>query len=213
VPHWIQRVIAGLALALASPVIAMLLVGAWISTRRSPVFRQVRVGLNGQEFFLHKIRTVAVDGPPVWPSEGTPARTRFGRFLRRYWLDEILQLWDVVRSKMNLVGPRPEMVQYANYFRKILPSYSERLCVRPGITGLAQISGYRNDTDLTERLRLDLAYIAKRTSSFDAYILLRTAQEIVTARAYRNVAHDERFAERVTRAVLGSPDDGAVEPT
>jgi lipopolysaccharide/colanic/teichoic acid biosynthesis glycosyltransferase len=146
-------------------------------------FRHVRVGLDGRPFVLHKIRTTPADfksGPQDWSDEEFPPRTLFGRWLRRYDVDELPQLWNVLRGEMSLVGPRPEMPAHAEAFGCRFPDYPQRLTVRPGLTGLAQVRGWRGNTSIHQRLRSDLEYIGGRGPGLYFTILSRTV--VVEAR-------------------------------
>ena len=140
-------------------------------------FRHVRLGRDGDRFTLYKIRTTPADfqpGPHDWSDEEFPPRTRFGRWLRRYDVDELPQLWNVLKGEMSLVGPRPEMPAHAEVFSRRLPQYGRRLLVRPGLTGLAQARGWRGDTSIHERLRSDLEYLGRRGPGMYFTILART---------------------------------------
>jgi len=140
-------------------------------------FRHVRLGRDGDRFTLYKIRTTPADfqpGPHDWSDEEFPPRTRFGRWLRRYDVDELPQLWNVLKGEMSLVGPRPEMPAHAEVFSRRFPQYGRRLEVRPGLTGLAQARGWRGDTSIHERLRSDLEYIGRRGPGMYFAILART---------------------------------------
>src|SRR5690349_11233096 len=144
----------------------------------SPVwFRHVRLGRDGGRFTLYKIRTTPADfepGPRDWSDEEFPPRTRFGSWLRRFDLDELPQLWNVLKGEMSLVGPRPEMPAHAEDFNWRFPQYARRLGVRPGLTGLAQVRGWRGDTSIQQRLGSDLEYIERRGAGMYWSILVRT---------------------------------------
>ena len=140
-------------------------------------FRHVRLGRDGNRFVLYKIRTTPADfqpGPNDWSDDEFPPRTRFGRWLRRYDVDELPQLWNVLKGEMSLVGPRPEMPAHAEVFAGRLPQYRRRLGVRPGLTGLAQVRGWRGDTSIQHRLGSDLEYIGRRGLGMYFSILERT---------------------------------------
>lgn len=140
-------------------------------------FRHVRLGRDGGRFTLYKIRTTPADfepGPRDWSDEEFPPRTRFGNWLRRFDLDELPQLWNVLKGEMSLVGPRPEMPAHAEVFSCRFPQYTRRLGVRPGLTGLAQVRGWRGDTSIQQRLHSDLEYIGRRGAGMYWSILART---------------------------------------
>jgi len=141
------------------------------------LFRQVRLGKAGEPFVLYKIRTTPASfqsAPTDWSDASYPPRTRFGQWLRRLDLDELPQLWNVLKGEMSLVGPRPEMPLHAERFSRALPEYPQRLAVRPGITGLAQVNGWRGDTSIRQRLACDLEYAGRRGPAIYFSILRRT---------------------------------------
>jgi len=165
----VQRAADLLLVTLTAPLWGSLfatLIGAKLLCDGRPVlFRHRRLGRGGQPFDLLKIRTTIpsyVARPEDWPDDRYPPRTRFGRLLRRVDLDELPQLWNVLAGDMSLVGPRPETDYHAFFFATALPDYVRRLAVRPGLTGLAQVEGWRGDTSIEERLRCDLEYIERR---------------------------------------------------
>jgi lipopolysaccharide/colanic/teichoic acid biosynthesis glycosyltransferase len=180
---------AGLVLlAPAMPFIALAI--AWDS--RGPIFyAQERVGRFGDAFKMYKFRTMAVDaesGGPVWSvGEEDPRMTRVGRFLRRTHLDELPQLFNVVKGDMSLVGPRPERPFFVRDLHTSIPRYDRRLLIKPGVTGLAQVH-YRCDQsldDVRRKLRFDLLYIKRMCLTLDARILAWTILVVVTGRGIR----------------------------
>jgi lipopolysaccharide/colanic/teichoic acid biosynthesis glycosyltransferase len=162
---------------------------AWVLVRltsRGPgIYSQLRVGLNGCVFRIYKLRTMrhnceAVTGP-CWSVKGDPRVTPLGRWLRRTHVDELPQLWNVIRGHMSLVGPRPERPEIVRSLDRAVAGYSRRLSVRPGLTGLAQIQ-LPADTSINSvrrKLALDLCYIARQGASLDLRILLGTALYLV----------------------------------
>jgi len=184
-PHsvWdsVQRVCDIALILLSLPVWAPLLLGMlavkMVLDGRPVLFRHVRLGKGGEPFVLYKIRTTPVDfeaGPGDWSSESYPPRTRFGSWLRRLDIDELPQLWNVLKGEMSLVGPRPEMPAHARRFSSALPEYPQRLTVRPGLTGLAQVRGWRGDTSIRHRLISDLEYASRRGAALYFHILAKT---------------------------------------
>ncbi len=171
-------VVGGLALVVAGP--AMLAIAAAIrTTSPGPVLlRQERMGLDGRAFTMLKFRTMRVDAEaetgPVWASPGDPRRTRLGAFLRSWSLDELPQLLNVLRGEMSLVGPRPERPVFVQDFRRRIPGYMLRHKVKAGMTGWAQVNGWRGNTSLEKRVEYDLYYIERWSLGFDAKILLKT---------------------------------------
>ena len=170
--------LGSLALAAAAP--AMLLIAAAIkATSPGPVlYHQDRMGIDGRRFRMLKFRTMSVDAEaatgPVWARPDDPRRTRLGAFLRRYSLDELPQLWNVLRGEMSLVGPRPERPSFVESFRRQIPGYMLRHHVKAGITGWAQINGWRGNTSIEKRIEYDLYYIERWSIAFDLKILVQT---------------------------------------
>lgn len=145
-----------------------------------PVFyRQERMGLDRRPFMVTKFRSMHVDAEretgPVWTRENDPRRTTVGTFLRRSNLDELPQLWNVLRGEMSLVGPRPERPFFVERFKKQVPQYMLRHKVKSGMTGWAQVNGWRGDTSIEKRIEYDLYYIENWSVSLDFKILWLTA--------------------------------------
>jgi len=142
------------------------------------LYRQERMGLDGQRFQMLKFRTMRVDAEretgPVWARPDDSRRTRLGTFLRRWSLDELPQLWNVLRGEMSLVGPRPERPSFVEEFRRRVPGYMLRHKMKAGITGWAQINGWRGQTSIEKRIEYDLYYIERWSLGFDLKILLLT---------------------------------------
>ena len=158
-----------------------MLIVAFVVRRTSagPAFyTQERVGLGGQRFMLYKFRTMRVDAEvgtgPVWAQEHDPRRTEFGAFLRRWSIDELPQLVNVLKGEMSLVGPRPERPYFVAQFSQELPDYMQRHSVLPGLTGWAQLNGLRGNTSISMRLDFDLYYIRRWSIWFDLFILFMT---------------------------------------
>jgi lipopolysaccharide/colanic/teichoic acid biosynthesis glycosyltransferase len=173
-PRW-QRVadvlIAGLMLLILSPVIAFVAIAVWLNMGRPIFFRQIRPGLLARDITMTKFRTM--DTKPYSSANISPdaARiTRLGAFLRKTSLDELPELWMVVRGEMSLVGPRPLLVEYLPYYT---PKELKRFLVRPGLTGLAQISG-RNMLDWNSRLELDARYAKELLPRLYFSVLFKT---------------------------------------
>ena len=170
---------SALALLVLSPV--FLLVALLVKlTSRGPVFYgQVRMGLDGNTFKMWKFRSMRVDAEKetgaVWAKQNDDRRTPIGAFLRSTSLDELPQFWNVVWGDMSLVGPRPERPEFVYQFRGHVPRYMLRHKVKTGITGWAQINGWRGDTSLEKRIECDLYYIRNWSLFFDIKILMLTA--------------------------------------
>ena len=172
--------IAGAGLALASPVLALAALAVKLGDGGPVLFKQTRVGKDGEDFELLKLRTMVVGaetkGAGYAIDQGDSRITRVGRLLRRTSLDELPQLWNVVRGEMSVIGPRPTL-------RYQVEKYSERqrkrLDVLPGITGWAQIHG-RASLSWDERIELDVWYVEHRSLRLDLRILMRTARMLAT---------------------------------
>jgi exopolysaccharide biosynthesis polyprenyl glycosylphosphotransferase len=177
--------IAAVGLALALPICALAAVLIKVESRGPVLYRQERVGRNGRVFTLAKFRSMRVDAEdqsgPVWATEADPRITRVGRWLRGLRLDELPQLWSVIRNDMSLVGPRPERPYFVEELERRIPHFAERHTVKPGVTGWAQINhSYGNSLDdAFIKLQHDLYYVKHRTLALDAAILLRTVKVVV----------------------------------
>ncbi|PYN96535.1 MAG: undecaprenyl-phosphate glucose phosphotransferase [Candidatus Rokuibacteriota bacterium] len=174
----VDVVVGGLALVVATP--AMLAIAVAIKvTSPGPVWlRQERMGLDGRAFTMLKFRTMRTDAEaetgPVWAVERDPRRTPIGSFLRRFSLDELPQLVNVLRGEMSLVGPRPERPVFVDEFRRRVPGYMLRHKVKAGMTGWAQVNGWRGNTSIEKRVEYDLYYIERWSLAFDVKIMLQT---------------------------------------
>ena len=167
-----------LILVIVSPI--MLLISLLIKlTSQGPIlYSQERVGMDGRTFHMVKFRTMKVDAEketgPVWAKENDPRRTKIGTFLRRTSLDELPQLLNVVKGEMSLVGPRPERPNFVKEFKNRIPSYMLRHRIKAGMTGWAQVNGWRGNTSLEKRIEHDLYYIQNWSIGFDLRILFLT---------------------------------------
>jgi Undecaprenyl-phosphate glucose phosphotransferase len=170
--------VASAALVLAAPVLAAIALAVWISSGRPILYAQERMGLDGRVFRMLKFRTMRTgaeeDSGPVWARPDDPRRTRLGSFLRGTSLDEFPQLWNVLRGDMSLVGPRPERPVFIEQFRREVPGYMLRHKVKAGVTGWAQVHGWRGNTSLQERLEHDIYYIQNWSLGLDLRILFLT---------------------------------------
>jgi lipopolysaccharide/colanic/teichoic acid biosynthesis glycosyltransferase len=169
---------AAIALAVASPVLAAAAIAIKLGDRGPVLYRQRRVGRNGQEFELVKLRTMVVgaeaQGAGWAVNRGDPRITRVGRLLRRLSLDELPQLWNVVRGEMSLVGPRPTL---AYQVERYTARQRRRLEVKPGITGWAQVHG-RATLPWDERIEFDVWYVEHRSAWLDVKILAKTPRAL-----------------------------------
>jgi Undecaprenyl-phosphate glucose phosphotransferase len=171
-------VIASLALVLLSPLMLAIAVAIKLTSRGPVLYRQARAGLGGRDFDMLKFRSMRVDAEqntgPVWAARGDARCTPLGRFLRRWSLDELPQLFNVLAGDMSLVGPRPERGALVEKFRRQIPNYLQRHQVKAGMTGWAQVHGWRGNTSLRRRLECDLYYISNWSLWLDCQILWLT---------------------------------------
>ncbi len=174
---------AGLGMLVLSPVFLGLALAVRLTSRGPVFYRQDRVGRDGREFAMLKFRTMRQDAEvrsgPVWTRQDDPRVTPVGRWLRRWSLDELPQLWNVLRGDMSLVGPRPERKVFVEEFRRRMPRYFERHRVRSGLTGWAQVNGLRGDTSIEARTLYDLHYVENWSLWLDLRILLMTVNHVL----------------------------------
>ena len=173
--------LASVILAIISPIMIAVAIGIKLSSRGPVLFKQRRYGVDGREITVYKFRTMTVleDGNEIRQATRDDRRvTRFGAFLRRTSLDELPQFINVLQGRMSVVGPRPHAVAHNEMYRKLIKGYMIRHKVRPGITGLAQVSGLRGETDtldkMKRRIECDLAYLRNWSLQLDLQILLKT---------------------------------------
>ena len=167
--------VATLLLVLSLPVLAMTALAILLTMGRPILFRQLRPGLHGRPFEILKFRTMVNEGPDDRPDQDALRLTRLGRFLRNTSIDELPQLWNVIRGDMSLVGPRPQLMRYYALYS---PWHRRRHEALPGITGLAQIRG-RNAISWDERLDLDVWYVDHRSFWLDLKILFQTLPAVI----------------------------------
>jgi exopolysaccharide biosynthesis polyprenyl glycosylphosphotransferase len=171
-------VVAGAALIFLSPLMLLVALAIWLEDRGPIFYRQVRMGLDGKPFDILKFRSMRVGAETatgaVWAEKDDPRRTRIGRILRAWSLDELPQLWNVVTGEMSVVGPRPERPQFVEQFRAEFPHYMLRHKVRAGMTGWAQVHGWRGNTSIRMRIEHDLYYIENWSLMLDVKILFMT---------------------------------------
>jgi len=197
-------IVAALGLLLALPVMALIAVAIRLTSRGPVFYSQTRVGLDrrngrlpvdisrrrsdigGRPFTIYKFRTMATrplhaEGDEVWAKPDDPRVTSIGRVLRKYRLDELPQLWNVLRGDMNIVGPRPEQPSIFVALRETIEGYQGRQRVRPGITGLAQVNQSYDQCldDVRKKVSLDLEYISRQSLSEDLKIMALTVPVMV----------------------------------
>jgi lipopolysaccharide/colanic/teichoic acid biosynthesis glycosyltransferase len=178
----LDLVVAGAISVLTAPLVALLALAVRLESPGHPIYTQARVGRDGELFEIYKLRTMVrgaeFSGAGLAIQAGDDRITRIGRFLRRYSLDELPNLWNVLRGEMSIIGPRPTLqVQVEQYTER----ERGRLAVKPGITGWAQVNG-RASLPWSERIELDLWYVEHRTLALDLEILMRTVRMVVTGR-------------------------------
>ena len=163
-------------LVFSSPVMLICAIGVKLSSPGPIIFRQKRIGRNKEPFIMYKFRSMRVNSKQDvgWSSNNDNRKTKFGSFIRKYSLDEFPQFWNVLKGDMSLVGPRPEVPYYVELFREEVPLYMVKHQVRPGITGWAQVNGFRGDTSIEGRIEHDIYYIEHWTYWLDIKILWMT---------------------------------------
>jgi len=177
-----------LGLILSLPLVLFVVLFIKLTSRGTVFYRQERVGRNGVSFYCYKVRTMhpdaEADSGPTWAGDDDPRITPVGRFLRKSRIDEIPQLWNVLKGDMHLIGPRPERPEFVQWLEQEIPHYQLRHNVRPGITGWAQIRyGYGSSVeDAKEKLRYDLFYVKNMSPGLDALILFQTIKIILLGR-------------------------------
>ncbi len=184
----VLAVVGGL---LALPLALVVAVLIRLDSRGPVLFRQERVGQDGEPFTLIKFRSMKVDAEaatgPIYAEADDPRITRIGRLIRRTRLDELPQLFNVLKGDMSFVGPRPERHFFVEQFEKEIPYYTRRLSVKPGVTGWAQVKYPYGATteDAAEKLRLDLYYVKNMSSLFDIFIILQTVKIVFLGQGVR----------------------------
>jgi exopolysaccharide biosynthesis polyprenyl glycosylphosphotransferase len=196
-PLWLRATRRGLSIAtssllllLSAPLLAVAALAVRLDSRGPVLFRQLRTGRRGLPFPILKFRTMTVDAErdgAAWATAGDPRITRVGRWLRRFRVDELPQLWNVLRGDMDLVGPRPERPEFVTELRRKIPYYDLRTVVRPGITGWAQVKyPYAASVEeAREKLQYDLYYVRHLSLSLDLLVLALTAKVVIGGRGAR----------------------------
>ena len=183
--------VAAIGLLLALPLLIICAIAVRLDSPGSVLYRQQRVGQQGRLFNLFKFRSMRQDAEAktgaVWATEGDPRVTRIGRIMRRSRLDELPQLWNVLRGDMSIVGPRPERPEFVESLAREIPFYGQRHTVKPGVTGWAQVSySYAGSVDGTmEKLQYDLFYIKNLSLPLDLFIMFCTAKIVLLGKGAR----------------------------
>lgn len=166
------------AIVLFSPVMLFSVIMIKLTSPGPLIYKQERVGLHNRNFMMYKFRSMDVQPPEeekkAWTVKDDPRVTNFGKFMRKTSIDELPQLFNVLRGEMSLVGPRPERPFFVEKFREEIPRYMIKHQVRPGLTGWAQVNGYRGNTSIRKRIEYDLYYIENWTIGLDIKILFLT---------------------------------------
>jgi sugar transferase (PEP-CTERM system associated) len=177
-------VVSLIVIALASPALLLTAIAVLIDSGRPILFRQERVGLGGRPFQILKFRSMrqgSEKGTPSWTAEGDPRITRVGNFIRKYRLDELPQLFNVLRGEMSLIGPRPEVPYFCELLEREIPLFNQRHCVRPGVSGWAQVK-YKYGASLEEakiKFEFDLFYIKHLSLALDLSIVFQTLRVVL----------------------------------
>ncbi len=172
----------------SSPIMILAATLVKLTSKGPALYQQTRVGKQGKNFKVLKFRSMFIDAEertgPVWASKNDPRITRLGYYLRKFRIDELPQFWNVLRGDMSFVGPRPERPEFVQALSEKIPFYQQRHCVKPGITGWAQINHKYGDTieDTITKLEYDLYYIKNISFSLDIYIILNTLKTVILGR-------------------------------
>lgn len=183
-----DRILSALILFLIAPLLAAIAAGIKLTSAGPCIYRQTRIGWNGRPFTIYKFRTMPTDvenNGVAWGGAASKTSSRLAAFLRKTSLDELPQFYNVLRGDMSIVGPRPERPMFVEEFKESIPEYMKKHMVKAGITGWAQVNGWRGDTDLARRIELDLFYIENWSLWFDFEIIFRT---LLTGFKHRNAA-------------------------
>lgn len=182
-----ELILAVVLLVLTLPAILMVALAIKVESRGPVLYQQERLGKNWQKFYIYKFRSMYVDAEkdgPQWAKKGDPRVTRVGKFIRKTRIDEIPQLLNVINGEMSLIGPRPERECFTRKFMKQNARFPERLAVKPGLTGWAQVNG-GYDVTPEEKYELDMYYIRHQSLALDLKILLKTVKVVLTGEGAR----------------------------
>ena len=172
-----------------SPLMLLVAVGVKLSSPGPVIFKQERIGRDRKPFVMYKFRSMRVSGTEDtgWSQNEDPRKTKFGSLIRKFSIDEFPQFFNVLKGDMSVIGPRPEIPYHVDHFKNEIPRYLVRQQVRPGITGLAQVNGYRGDTSVEDRVRCDIEYIENWSIGLDVRIFWKTV--------FGAMINDEKIAE------------------
>ncbi|GGE04945.1 capsular polysaccharide biosynthesis protein [Marinithermofilum abyssi] len=182
------EIIFSIALLLFTlPVLILTAIAIKLESKGPVFYKQERVGLQGKKFYVIKLRSMRTDAEkngPQWASKDDPRVTRVGKFIRKTRIDEVPQLINVLKGDMSLIGPRPEREVFTEQFAKEIPGFKQRLLVKPGLTGWAQVNGGYEATP-AEKFSMDMYYIRKQSFALDMKILFRTVWVVLTGSGAR----------------------------
>ncbi|MGL4452997.1 MAG: sugar transferase [Sarcina sp.] len=180
-------VISSIGVIICSPIVLVTCVLVVLESKGSPIYSQKRVGLDNKEFNMYKIRSMRMDAEKngaQWAQANDPRVTRVGKFIRMTRIDEMPQLWNVLKNDMSIIGPRPERKIFYQEFEKKVPEFRNRLLVKPGITGYAQVNG-GYELSAKEKLELDLYYIKNVSAKLEVNIVFKTFRVLFTGEGAR----------------------------
>lgn len=169
-------------LLITSPILFTSLLIVFLQDFKNPLFSQKRVGVGNREFTIYKVRSMVHDAEKngaKWAEKNDMRVTRFGKFIRKTRIDELPQLWNVIKGEMSLIGPRPELEVFYKEFEKTIPNFRDRLEVRPGLGGWAQVNGGYDITP-KKKLEYDLEYIENLSFRLEAKIFIKTIKVVLT---------------------------------
>ena len=183
----IEFIFSLLLLIIVVPICILACIAIYVELRVNPIYTQKRVGLNGRVFKIYKLRSMYIDAEkdgPKWASENDERITKVGRIIRKTRIDELPQLVNILKRDMSFIGPRPERPEFIKEFIKYIPDFNDRLLVKPGITGWAQVNGGYSLTP-KEKLEFDKYYIQNRGFKLDLLIIVKTIIVIFTRNGAR----------------------------
>ena len=170
--------VAIVAIIITSPIMLITAIAIKLESPGPIIFKQERIGYNGKPFMMYKFRSMKVqdedEEKSQWTTEDDPRKTRVGTFIRKMSIDELPQVFNVLKREMSVVGPRPERPYFVEQFKKEIPKYMVKHQVRPGLTGLAQVNGYRGNTSIEKRIEYDIRYVENWSLVLDIKIMFLT---------------------------------------
>ena len=170
--------VAIVAIIITSPIMLITAIAIKLESPGPVIFKQERIGYGGKPFMMYKFRSMKVqdedEEKSQWTTEDDPRKTKVGSFIRRMSIDELPQFFNVLKREMSVVGPRPERPYFVEQFKKSIPKYMVKRQVRPGLTGLAQVNGYRGNTSIEKRIEYDIRYVENWSLTLDIKIMLKT---------------------------------------